>query len=315
MRRFLDKVFKDSTIEAPLSAPSLPSDLTYTEMTYMTKRGYLARKLSQYLSSNHEEGDSAFYLSLAKRVFLRKKTENLNEQLLYLSEKMLAWNEQNQNIPELIEKLGVRNDIQNAMLKAYDMHQQDLFASPNIVMKESTVREVKQEEITTWTVYRDVIFAATQGHFLLITEEDVEQYKAGTVLCEGEIMERSDIPVRRNQAKEALEKKISNPAKIMSWLLVLSEAITNTIKHAEEGTMTVIEDEEASETRFIIEDRGPGFPLKDLPKTTLLAGYSTKRSMGQGFTLMMKMTKQVVLYTSPLGSTIILIFDSSEGIE
>jgi hypothetical protein len=34
--------------------------------------------------------------------------------------------------------------------------------------------------------------------------------------------------------------------------------------------------------------------------------------MGQGFTLMMKMTKQVILYTSSEGSTIILRFDSSK---
>jgi hypothetical protein len=34
--------------------------------------------------------------------------------------------------------------------------------------------------------------------------------------------------------------------------------------------------------------------------------------MGQGFTLMMKMTKQVVLYTSPIGSTLILLFDSAK---
>jgi anti-sigma regulatory factor (Ser/Thr protein kinase) len=196
------------------------------------------------------------------------------------------------------------------MLKAYDMHKQDLFASAN--MKERTITEVKEEEVTKWTVYRDVIFAATQGKFLLITEEEVRNYRVGNILCEGIIKERSDIPACRNKAKDSLEHKVTNKAKIMSWLLVLSEAITNTIKHAEEGTMTILEDEEASEIRFIIEDKGPGFPLKDLPKTTLLAGYSTKRSMGQGFTLMMKMTKQVVLYTSPIGSTLILLFDSAK---
>jgi anti-sigma regulatory factor (Ser/Thr protein kinase) len=168
---------------------------------------------------------------------------------------------------------------------------------------------VKEEEVTKWTVYRDVIFAATQGKFLLITEREVSQYKVGTLLCEGIINERSDIPIRRNQVKEALEHKVTNKAKLMSLLLVLSEAITNTIKHAEEGAMTVLEDKEKNEIRFIIEDKGPGFPLKDLPKTTLLAGYSTKRSMGQGFTLMMKMTKQVALHTSPMGATIILLFN------
>jgi anti-sigma regulatory factor (Ser/Thr protein kinase) len=100
----------------------------------------------------------------------------------------------------------------------------------------------------------------------------------------------------------------------MSWILVLSEAITNTIKHAELGKMTLVESVEEEEIRFVIEDNGPGFPLKDLPKNTLLAGCSTKKSMGQGFTLMMKIAKQVILYTSPRGSTIILTFDSTKEV-
>ena len=60
---------------------------------------------------------------------------------------------------------------------------------------------------------------------------------------------------------------------------------------------------------IIIEDTGSGFPLKTLPYTTLMAGYSTKKSLGQGFTLMMKLATQVLLKTSSSGSTIVLIFE------
>jgi phosphoglycerate-specific signal transduction histidine kinase len=69
-----------------------------------------------------------------------------------------------------------------------------------------------------------------------------------------------------------------------------------------------------STVNVLVEDIGPGFPLKLLPNTTLMAGYSTKKSLGQGFTLMMKMIEQVLLSTVPYeGSTLILIFTREEG--
>jgi anti-sigma regulatory factor (Ser/Thr protein kinase) len=310
LRRLLDKVFNNSSKETKLEVPSLPSDLSFSEFNHITKRGYLARKIGQYLDLNVEERDMLFYLSLTSRSFLHSNNDNPSEFILHLSEQMLKWNEQKEDMVQKIEGLKIRDDIQNAMLKAYEMHKQELFSLSYRQLEQSHVVSFNQKDNSEWEVYRDVIFAATQGQFLLISEEEVRKYKTGVVFCEGEIKKRSDIPICRNHAKESLERQGFSKAKIMSWLLVLSEAITNTIKHAEEGKMTLIENVENNEIRFVIEDKGPGFSLKELPKTTLLAGYSTKKSMGQGFTLMMKMAKQVLLFTSSKGSTIILIFDS-----
>ncbi|MCM3443388.1 ATP-binding protein [Metabacillus halosaccharovorans] len=307
MRRLFEKVFPDSSIEKkqPIS-PSLPSDIAYSDLTFRTKRGFIARKLAHYLSTD-KDVDSLFYRSLSTITFLHSEMED--ELYLRLSEQMLDWFEQKKDIQLEIKSLKIRQDIQNAMLKAYEIYKQDLFFQPVI---ENASTETTNEN-SKWEVYRDVIYAATQGQFLLITKEEINQYRNGTVLCEGTIKERTDIPVCRNLAKESLEQYGYDKSKLMSWLLVLSEGITNTIKHAEEGKMAVIDDKEKNEIRFVIEDKGPGFPLDDLPKTTLLAGYSTKKSMGQGFTLMMKMTKQVLLHTTSKGSTIILIFDKNKG--
>jgi anti-sigma regulatory factor (Ser/Thr protein kinase) len=275
----------------------------------MTKRGFLGKKLSQYLGSNKDEGDYLFYLSLSKSFFTNPNKENRSEFILYLSELMLKWSEQKLDVPYQIKNLDVKPDIQNAMLKAYDIYKNDLFSIPNTAEEQQLT--VSYNDVI-WEVYRDVIFAATQEKFLLITEEEVNKYKEGIVLCEGRIKDRSDIPNCRNLAKEKLELEGFNNSTIMSWLLALSEAITNVIKHAEEGKMTIIKDEKNHEIRFVIEDKGSGFALKDLPKKTLLAGYSTKKSLGQGFTLMMKMAKRVLLFTSSKGSVLILNFDIKE---
>ncbi|KLV22905.1 hypothetical protein ABW02_20640 [Niallia circulans] len=294
----------------PIS-PSLPSNLTYTDINFMSKRGYLSKKLAHYLQLEDNEGDLLFYLSFAKPSFLSSVNEE--ELLLLLSEQMLIWWKQNQNIQENVKSLDVRHDIQNAMLKAYEIYKEDLFST--ITFESEKEQAAQSKDDNEWKVYRDVMFAATQGQFLLITKDEINQYKSGTILCDGRIKERSDIPLCRNLAKEILEQRGYEKTKFMSWLLVLSEAMTNTIKHAEEGKMTIFHDKEENEIRFVIEDKGPGFDLKDLPKTTLLAGYSTKKSLGQGFTLMMKLTKQVLLFTSSKGSTLILIFESNKNME
>jgi anti-sigma regulatory factor (Ser/Thr protein kinase) len=160
-------------------------------------------------------------------------------------------------------------------------------------------------------VYRDVIYAATQKKFLLIRAGDVDAYKRGNVICEAGIKERSDIPKAREAAKLSLLDNGVPAAAVMAHLLVISEAVTNILKHAKDGKLTIVKT--ATSLHVLAEDTGSGFPLKLLPYTTLMAGYSTKKSLGQGFTLMMKMADQVLLSTSSSGSAVILVFHEKEG--
>ncbi|MCY7696334.1 ATP-binding protein [Bacillus altitudinis] len=303
MRRLIDKVFKDHTVDRGFQ--SLPLDLSYKEVEYRTKRGFLARKLCYYTGTKVADGEDVFYRSLVCSVCDEKSDGQ--EYFLFMSEQMLTWaKEKEHNIRENILRMNVKTNFQNAMLKAYEIFKEDLLAPEK---SGAAPQSSKWEE---WKVYRDVILASTQGKFLLASEEELVGFKKGRIFCEGEIKQLSDIPNCRHRARNSLEAMGYKNSTTMGWLLVLSEAITNTIKHGEEGKMTLIEDKDQNEIRFIIEDRGPGFSLKELPKMTLLAGYSTKKSMGQGFTLMMKMSKQVSLYTTSEGSTIILTFNREE---
>ncbi|SIR36321.1 ATP-binding protein [Domibacillus enclensis] len=309
MRRLIEKAFKERSLKTKPAAPSLPSKVTHSELVYMTTRGFIAKKLGQYMGLHTEEAEALFYLSFSKWSFEPYDEQNEQDYFVYLSEQMLKWNEQRQDIPQHIKKMDISADWQNALLKAYDMYKVPLFAASDRESPTETDKQLKHQADVKWSIYRDVIYAATQEKFQLITPDDIPLYRKGVVFCEGFIKQRSDIPECRLKAKEQLEKENIEKPHLMSWLLVLSEAITNTIKHAEEGKMTLIKDEEKQQIRFVIEDNGPGFVIEELPKMTLLAGYSTKRSMGQGFTLMMKMSEQVLLSTSPNGSVVILVFN------
>lgn len=315
MRRFFDQFKKNSTEINQPERPSLPVDETYSELIRKTNRGFLAKKIGHYLGLGSLEADQLFTASLSTSTFGQMiNEEDLHNSILYVSEKMIEWYEQDLDVVEKIKNVNANMPFQNALLKAYDIHQKDLFSSIPKVNPEK--KSPQSDDVSTeWKIYRDVMFSATQGQFLLITENEAESYKAGNVFCEGTIKVSSDIPISRNKAKESLEKMGINKAKMMSWLLVLSEAITNTIKHAEEGKMTLVENHSTNEIYFVIEDHGPGFSLVDLPKKVLLEGYSTKKSLGQGFTLMRKMANKILLSTTPSGSTIILIFEDQEAKE
>ncbi|QPA32831.1 ATP-binding protein [Anoxybacillus caldiproteolyticus] len=288
-------------------------DLPLSELLYRTKRGFLARKLGQYIGMNSKDTELFLYDSLINKTFKNASTDEARY-LLYLSESLLEWGRSGEDIPAKVNTLNQNTDIINAMLKAYDIYKDELFG--DLAQSEKEEPRTPEQQVVSdekWEVYRDVIYAATQEKFLLIKEEEIEQFKKGKVVCEEEVKTRSDIPKCRNLVKEIFEEMGISKSVAMSWLLVVSEAITNIIKHAEEGKMTLVKDELTNELRFIVEDKGPGFSVKELPKTTLLAGYSTKKSLGQGFTLMMKIAKKILLFTSPRGSTLILIFELEEG--
>jgi anti-sigma regulatory factor (Ser/Thr protein kinase) len=308
LRQFFSQ-FKKSAESKPTELLSPPLDLSYEETIFRTKRGFLARKIGQYLGLDQAEQDQMFNRSLTQSSFLQDTDdEQKKECILSLSDQMLEWNEQQEDMAGKVKSFKLPTNLQNAMLKAYEIHKDDLF-TPLFKPKEPVVECEKHQE---WKIYRDVLLAATQGQFLLISREEAENYRDGKVLCEGVIMESSDIPICRDAARKCFDKMDIHKGKIMGWLLVLSEAITNTIKHAEEGKMTVLENTQTNEVTFVIEDKGPGFALDDLPNKILRSGYSTKKSLGQGFTLMMKMAKKLALFTSPKGSTLILIFEASD---
>ncbi|ASS91078.1 ATP-binding protein [Aeribacillus pallidus] len=64
--------------------------------------------------------------------------------------------------------------------------------------------------------------------------------------------------------------------------------------------------------KVIVEDKGNSIKLSELPKSILLEGYSSKRSFGHGFSIMLKMMDKISIYTSTEGTTIILEADLKE---
>jgi anti-sigma regulatory factor (Ser/Thr protein kinase) len=268
--------------------------------------GWIANKIGQLLGENSCHDGVLVYTSLHKAMG-NYNTEVKGEYFLYIAEKLVSWIESGSDIYINVKDLGLPNNDHTVVLQVYELIKDDPRLYFNRVADKITE---KTDDEKIWEVYRDVLHAATQRKFLLVKKDDVGSYIQGEILCDEPVAEKGDIPKARQSAKEALEPLNLPKSKIASYLLLISEAITNIIKHAKDGRLLIVKADHS--LHILVQDKGNGFPLKILPYTTLEAGYSTKKSLGQGFTLMLKIANQVLLQTSTEGSTIILVFNDEK---
>ncbi len=75
--------------------------------------------------------------------------------------------------------------------------------------------------------------------------------------------------------------------------------------------MEVLENE--TNLLFIIKDKGKGIRLQDIPRATLIKGYSTSSTLGQGFHLMTTYTDQLYIKSDGSGTIIILEFNKKSN--
>ncbi|PYE48831.1 ATP-binding protein [Paenibacillus barcinonensis] len=301
MDNWLQKIFgrKHATAisDASSDAEPLPSLYAYHQQFILE---WLFKRMKLELQNSHtNEERSGEDLSLSPVQLTAEETA----QLEYLASSLFNWLGKNDDVYLKLRQLKLGPVYMDLMLAVYEDVREYTYLFADKTQKETAATESAQE---VWHVYRDVIYAATQQKFKLIQAEEIGPYRQGTLILEVPIQERSDIPRARELAKERLLLTGQPLSRVMNKLLLISEAITNILKHASEGTLSIVQTPE--DIHVFVADNGPGFELKLLPYTILMEGYSTKNSLGQGFTLMLKMADQLLLATSDQGSTLILIF-------
>lgn len=116
------------------------------------KEGFLAKKLTEYAGMGAMEGDDLFYRSIS----MDSEAERNGEYgfFLEISEQMLEWADEGSDLREEIHRLTIRPEIQNAMLKAYEMFKEELFSERK---SSEPVENALSLEDEKWKVYRDVI--------------------------------------------------------------------------------------------------------------------------------------------------------------
>ncbi|BDH60732.1 hypothetical protein MTP04_08620 [Lysinibacillus sp. PLM2] len=307
MNPLLSRFFGGNEKQEIQEIPVIPKTIhSLEEHQRVSIVGWIANKLGQLVGIEPCE-NGIFLVDVLNKDLTELDQENQVDYLYFLANSLVTWIENDEDVYFNTKMMELSPNYHNHLLEIYELIKSNTniyFNKKNVFTKE--ISETDKE----WEIYKDVLQAASDRKFLLIKDEDLEPYMNERVLLNAAVVVKEDIPLVRNMAKDKLLEEGVPSNKVASYILLISEAITNIIKHAKDGRLLITKNDKS--LNILIEDHGPGFPLKILPYTVLMPGYSTKRSLGQGFTLMLKLSTRVLLKTSSSGSTIVLVFENEE---
>ncbi|MHB0975878.1 MAG: PAS domain-containing protein [Candidatus Aquicultorales bacterium] len=152
--------------------------------------------------------------------------------------------------------------------------------------------------------YVDVLSAVTGGRLILMAPDELESALGNPVTDQFTIGSYEELSGARRLISEALKKDFTSLRNPEKYLVPAGEALTNVVKHAGGGWFRVYKKELTAQ--ILIADHGPGIDFTVLPKATLVSGFSTKVSLGLGFTIMLEMCDRVLLSTQPGTTTVVL---------
>jgi GAF domain-containing protein/anti-sigma regulatory factor (Ser/Thr protein kinase) len=163
--------------------------------------------------------------------------------------------------------------------------------------------ELRHGEALKKQFYRDVLYCMTNGKLVLCDQEEIARDWTKDLAAVA-ITGTEDIKRCRDEVVEHARAGGMSEERVNDLCLCTSEAATNALKHACGGRMSL--SERGGVLRVRVTDDGAGIDALQLPRATLMRGFSTRASMGLGFTLMHEMSDRLCLATDESGTTLIM---------
>ncbi len=155
--------------------------------------------------------------------------------------------------------------------------------------------------------YTQVVRAVTGGRLNLV---DVQEIPAlGQLAFRFTLGEPENYALIRERLRQMATEAGFTEEQTEDLILATGEAVTNAIKHAVEGVCTASVNEAGITVR--VQDHGHGIRSEDLPDTLFQAGFSTKISLGLGYTLLLQLVDGIWLATGPEGTVLQLFKQKS----
>jgi GAF domain-containing protein/anti-sigma regulatory factor (Ser/Thr protein kinase) len=167
----------------------------------------------------------------------------------------------------------------------------------------SRQQELERGEALKKQFYRDVLYCLTNRKLVLCDREEIarewhDELTETPIQASADIKKCRDLTISHGRAAGMKEDRLED------LCLCVSEAATNALKHAGGGCMSL--SCSGGVLRARVSDRGHGIDAMQLPHATLMRGFSTRGSMGLGFTLMHEMSDRLCLSTDDQGTTLVL---------
>lgn len=163
--------------------------------------------------------------------------------------------------------------------------------------------QLRLRERSIEQAYIDVLASVTGGKLILMWPDDVADHLGEVVLPAEKISSPSQLSAARAHLGEVLAELGDRHDEA---LLAANEGLSNALKYAGGGEYEVRRTPFA--LQVVITDHGSGIDFSTLPRATLITGYSTKSTLGIGFTIMFDAAERVLLATQPGLTTLVLEF-------
>ncbi len=167
--------------------------------------------------------------------------------------------------------------------------------------------EKASSEREVWQAYADVFRAVTGDKLLILTTEELHNNLGDPV--SGPYLASNGMELANGRAyiRATLEEEFPSLADKKMPIFAVGEAMANAIKHANGCSLQLFNKENT--VQILVADKGPGIGFHTLPRATLLSGYSTKKSLGIGFDIMLEFCSRLLLSSGSDGTSIVLEFD------
>lgn len=156
--------------------------------------------------------------------------------------------------------------------------------------------------------YRDVLCKVTRGKFHLVEPEEFPVI--GALVLQTGITDPADYETARLKVLEVGQEVGLRGDALSDLGMAYGEAASNAVKHGVDGRCAIYADVDRVLVR--IQDDGPGIRMEDLPSSLFERGYSTRVSLGMGYTIMLELADALWLSTDSRG-TILQIEKSALG--
>ncbi|MCL5104038.1 MAG: PAS domain S-box protein [Armatimonadetes bacterium] len=157
--------------------------------------------------------------------------------------------------------------------------------------------------------YRETILSVTDGKLDICDAPDIAKYISKSHM-------RIDVadPYGAAEARHRVENYCAEQGlegdRLELFLMGVGEAIANAVKHGTRARVYA-----GSGDGFVwvgISDRGEGISSLILPRATLLRGFSTKPSLGLGYSIILDVADHILLKTGEHGTAVVLIKNLEE---
>jgi PAS domain S-box-containing protein len=152
--------------------------------------------------------------------------------------------------------------------------------------------------------YRDTILSVTGGKLNICEAPQIRPYISKAKL-KINVSGAHELAQARREVEIFCRKQGLEGERLDYFMIGVGEALTNAVKHASGGR--VYAGVKNGSVWVGVSDRGSGIGSLILPRAVLLRGFSTKPSLGLGYTIMLEVADEVLLKTGDRGTTVVLV--------